>query len=303
MIYPSRDNSEQKLNTSSPNVSPEISSDITGALQELIAVVAQLRNPDGGCPWDLAQTPQSLIPYIIEEAYETVDALERGEVPDITEELGDLLLQVVLQAQVAQDLGQFTLADVAQGISEKLIRRHPHVFGDGLATDPETVRTNWEAIKRQERTQKGLPAVASLSEKLGKYNQTNPPLAAAMKISQKAAGSGFEWPTVEAVWEKFEEELGELKDAIASGNDPQHKQHQQEELGDLLFTVVNLARWYGVDPEAALRGTNRRFVQRFELVEAAAKEKGDRPIGDYSIEELEILWQAAKRKLAQADSP
>ena len=285
-----------------PQASSSALPETLAALQRLIEVVAQLRDPQSGCPWDLAQTPQSLIPYIIEEAYETVDALERGHVPDITEELGDLLLQVVLQSQVAQDLSQFTLADVAKSISNKLIRRHPHVFGDvdaaGNVISAAAVKQNWNEIKQQERQAKGLPAIASLSEKLNQSNQSNPPIAAAMKISQKSASAGFEWSSVEGVWEKFEEELAELKEAIASGSDPQHQQHQQEELGDLLFTVINLARWYGLDPSEALRGTNRRFIKRFELVEAAALAESDRPLSDYSIDELEALWQAAKRKLA-----
>ncbi len=271
---------------------PPVDPEVLVALKHLVAVVAKLRDPEGGCPWDLVQTPQSLIPYIIEEAYETIDALERGEPADIAEELGDLLLQVVLQAQMAADLGQFTLQDIAQSISEKLIRRHPHVFGDASATDPEAVRVNWQTMKQQERVQKGLPAVATLSEKLHKESRSNPPLAGAMKISQKAGAAGFEWNCIEEVWAKFEEELGEFKEAIATPN----KTHQQEELGDLLFTIVNLARWYGLDPEAGLRGTNERFVQRFEQVEAAL----ERPISDYSVEELEQFWQAAKVKLAEA---
>ncbi len=288
---------------------------ISTALQGLVAIVAQLRDPQRGCPWDLAQTPQSLIPYILEEAYETVDALERGQIPEITEELGDLLLQVVLQAQIAQDLGQFTLADVAQGISEKLIRRHPHVFGD-RTTPPTTtnnpptiatVATRWDEIKRQERLDRGLSPVASLSEKLSKYNQTHPPLTAALKISIAASAAGFEWDCVEDVWGKFEEELGELKEAIADG--PEHQAHQQAELGDLLFTIVNLARWYGLDPQAALRGSNQRFVQRFERVENAVQALGDpskpgsRSMQDYSVAELEALWQAAKQALAQSENP
>lgn len=319
------DSCTQDINTQDINtqINTQINTaQISTALENLIAVVAQLRNPEGGCPWDLAQTPQSLIPYILEEAHEAADALERGETAEIVEELGDLLLQVVLQAQVAQDLGQFTLADVAEGIRAKLIRRHPHVFGphgfgDQAATvTPETVtpetltpetltpaavKTTWDEIKRQERAAKGLPPIASLSEKLGKYNQTNPPLTAAGKISETAAIAGFEWDCVEDVWAKFEEELAELKEAIADG--PEHKAHQQEELGDLLFTLVNLARWYGLDPRAALRGTNQRFVRRFELVETGVKALGDRPLQDYSVAELEALWQAAKQKLAQSIDP
>ncbi len=269
---------------------PTVAPQILASLERLVAVVAQLREPEHGCPWDLAQTPQSLMPFVIEEAYEVVDALERAEQADIAEELGDLLLQVVLQAQVAQDQGQFDLAVVADSISDKMIRRHPHVFGQADANDAEAVKRAWQEIKAQERAAKGLDPVATLSETLAKAGRTNPPLSAAMEISKKAGGAGFEWNRVEEVWEKFEEELGEFKEAIAESD----KSHQQEEVGDLLFTVVNLARWYGLDPSAALTGTNRRFVQRFAQVEAAL----EKPIADYKVEELEVFWQAAKRKLA-----
>lgn len=281
-------NNPLPLNT--PQSLPPVAPEAIAALTQLIAVVAQLRHPEQGCPWDLAQTPQSLIPFVIEEAYETVDALQRLHADDICEELGDLLLQVVLQAQVAQDHQQFDLAQVANGISHKLIRRHPHVFGDGQASDAEFVQQTWQQIKQQERIAKGLPALAPLSEALAKAGRSNPPLSAAMEISAQAAAAGFEWNTVDEVWNKFEEELGEFKEALAQSD----KAHQQSEVGDLLFTVVNLARWYGLDPSAALTGTNRRFVQRFEQVEAAL----EKPITDYSVAELEAFWQAAKRKLA-----
>jgi len=270
------------------------------ALQRAIEVVAQLRDPDGGCSWDLEQTPQSLIPYVIEEAYETVDALRRGDRADIAEELGDLLLQVLLQAQIASEAGAFDLGDVANGIADKLIRRHPHVFGEAIADTPDRVREQWERIKAEEKanaadTSKAIEASAgqaSLPErsaKLDRYARTLPPLMASLKISQQAAAVGFEWDDVAGVWEKFHEELDELHTAIAE----ESPARQQEELGDLLFTIVNLARWYGLDSEAALHGTNQRFVQRFSKVELAC----DRPISDYSLEELEAIWQQAKRQL------
>lgn len=274
-----------------PDALSPVAPETIAALTRLIAVVAQLRHPQLGCPWDLAQTPQSLIPFVLEEAYEVVDALERENPLDIAEELGDLLLQVVLQAQVAQDRGEFDLAKVAEHISEKMIRRHPHVFGDADGHDVDAVQQSWQEIKRQERAARGVAPVATLSETLAKAGRTNPPLAAAMEISQRSAAAGFEWNSVAEVWEKFEEELGEFREAIAASD----KAHQQAEMGDLLFTVVNLARWYGLDPSAALTGTNRRFVQRFEQVEMAL----EKPIADYSLEELEVFWQAAKRKLAQ----
>ena len=209
---------------------------ILDALQHLIEVVAKLRSPDGGCPWDLEQTQQSLIPYIIEEAYETVHAIKSQDQNAIAEELGDLLLQVVLQAQVAQDSGYFSLKEVAQGITEKLIRRHPHVFGEIEVDSVEMVRENWEKIKA---TEKGISLEEKqlLSAKLTRYTQTLPPLIAGTKISQKAAAVGFEWENIEGVWEKFEEELAEFKEALQT----EDKQHQESELGDLFFTLINLA--------------------------------------------------------------
>ena len=261
------------------------------ALQQLIDVVAQLRSPDGGCPWDLVQTQQSLIPFVIEEAHEVVDAIQMGDQAAIAEELGDLLLQVVLQAQIASDQGHFELAQVAQGISEKLIRRHPHVFGDVEAETVEEVRQNWEQIKAAEKGDTEDPN--KLAPKLKRYARSLPPLTAGMKISRKAAAVGFEWDTVEGVWDKFEEELNELKTAIAH----ESKANQQAELGDLLFTVINIARWHDLDPVEALQGTNRRFIQRFSQVEEAA----GRPLSDFSLEELEALWRQAKAKLAKGE--
>lgn len=259
------------------------------ALQQLIDVVAQLRSPDGGCPWDLAQTPQTLTPYVIEEAYEVVDAIRSGEQKAIQEELGDLLLQVVLQAQIASEAGNFSLTDVAQGITEKLIRRHPHVFDDVEVQNVEEVRQNWEQIKAAEKGET-IEEAQLLSRKLARYASTLPPLMAGMKISQKAGAAGFDWDNVEGIWKKFQEELGEFKQAI----EQESLAEQQAELGDLLFTIIQIARWYKLDPTEGLQGTNRRFIQRFAQIEAMA----NRPISDYKLEELEILWQQAKAKLA-----
>jgi XTP/dITP diphosphohydrolase len=261
---------------------------ILDALQHLIEVVAKLRSPDGGCPWDLEQTQQSLIPYIIEEAYETVHAIKSQDQNAIAEELGDLLLQVVLQAQVAQDSGHFSLKEVAQGIAEKLIRRHPHVFGEIEVDSVETVRENWEKIKA---TEKGIDPEEKqlLSAKLTRYTQNLPPLMAGSKISKKAVTVGFEWENIEGVWEKFEEELAEFKEALQT----EDKEHQESELGDLFFTLINLARWYQLNPSDALDGTNQRFIQRLSLMENFA----DKPLEDYTLGELEILWKKAKSKL------
>ncbi|HEY9797027.1 MAG TPA: nucleoside triphosphate pyrophosphohydrolase [Leptolyngbyaceae cyanobacterium] len=262
------------------------------ALQQLIDVVAQLRSPDGGCPWDLAQTPQTLTPYVIEEAYEVVDAIRSGDKNAIAEELGDLLLQVVLQAQIAGEEGQFTLTDVAQGITQKLIRRHPHVFGEVEVQDAEEVHKNWEQIKAAEKGETTAQA-QRLSRKLERYARTLPPLMAGMKISQKAAAAGFEWDNVEGVWAKFDEELAEFQQAV----EQEDKTHQQAELGDLLFTLINIARWYELDPTEALQGTNLRFIQRLAAMEAIA----DRSLSDYTLAELEHLWQQAKAQLAQEE--
>ncbi len=266
---------------------------LLGAVNNLVEVIARLRSPVGGCPWDLAQTQETLIPYVIEEAYETVDAIRQGEQAAICEELGDLLLQVVLQAQVASDAGHFTLKEVAEGITAKLIRRHPHVFGDQTVTDMAEVHRNWEQIKA---TEQGVDPTQPppLTEKLKRYGRSLPPLTAAMKISQKAAAVGFEWDRVEGVWAKFEEELAELKEALQTSD----RAHQQAELGDVLFTLVNLARWYDLDPDAALQGTNQRFIQRLEQVEAFA----DRPLTEYTLAEFEALWQRAKVHLQQSPS-
>ncbi|WAL62346.1 nucleoside triphosphate pyrophosphohydrolase [Thermocoleostomius sinensis] len=263
-------------------------------LQDLIQVVARLRSPDEGCPWDLAQTPQTLIPYVLEEVYEVVDALRQGDPDAIADELGDLLLQVVLQAQIASEAGQFDLATVAASITEKLIRRHPHVFGDVAVADVEAVKQNWEAIKATEEQDRSLSETAtgetSLVPRLSRYARSLPPLTAAMKISRKAAAAGFEWETVQGVWDKFHEELAEFEQALQT----ETKAHQQAELGDLLFTLVNLARWYDLDPDEALNSTNQRFIKRLMCIETVA----DRPLSDYSSEELDALWQQAKAQLA-----
>lgn len=259
------------------------------ALQQLIDVVAQLRSPDGGCPWDLAQTPQTLTPYVIEEAYEVVDAIRSGDQKAIQEELGDLLLQVVLQAQIASEHNNFSLTEVAQGITEKLIRRHPHVFSNVEVKDAEEVHQNWKQIKAAEKGET-IEEAQLLNRKLTRYASKLPPLMAGMKISQKAAVAGFEWKNVDGVWNKFEEELAEFKQAI----DQESIAEQQAELGDLLFTLINLARWYKLDPSEGLQGTNRRFIQRLAKIEAVA----DRPISDYTLTELDELWRQAKAKLA-----
>ena len=263
---------------------------ILNALQHLIEVVAKLRSPDGGCPWDLAQTRETLIPYVIEEAYEVVDAIRSGDSDAIAEELGDLLLQVVLQAQVASDQGQFDLSRVAEKITEKLIRRHPHVFTDLAVENLDEIHRNWEQIKATEKGQ-DFAETQRLTYQLKRAARSLPPLMAATKISQKAAIAGFEWATIADVWAKFEEELAEFRHALAH----ESKAAQQAELGDLFFTLINLARWHDLDPSAAIQGTNERFIQRLAQIEAVV----DRPLADYNLDELEAFWQQAKAKLAK----
>ena len=262
------------------------------ALAELLTVVDRLRDPEHGCPWDLEQTHRSLIPYVLEEAHEVADAIRHGNDAHLAEELGDLLLQVVLHARIASESGRFDFAAVARGISAKLVRRHPHVFGTAQARDSAAVRRHWEAIKLREQAgadpeAPAFPAGPSpLSDRLAGKVRGMPALAGAMTISRKAAAAGFEWDAIAGVWAKVEEELGELQEAVASGD----RGHAQEELGDLLFTLVNVARWGDLDPEEGLAGTNRRFLDRFRRVEAALG--GD--LGGRSIGELESHWRAAK---------
>jgi XTP/dITP diphosphohydrolase len=263
------------------------------ALAELVAVVDRLRDPIRGCPWDLEQTHSSLIPYVLEEAHEVADAIRHGDDDHLAEELGDLLLQVVLHARIAREEGRFDLERIARGLSAKLVRRHPHVFGDAEASDSAAVRLHWEAIKLQEQAEREqsrtatAPAGASpLSDRLAAKVRGLPALAGAMTISRKAAAAGFEWDTIDGVWAKVKEELDELREAAASGD----RSHAQEELGDLLFTLVNVGRWGGLDPEEGLAGTNRRFLDRFRRVEMALGSD----LSCHTIGELETHWRAAK---------
>ena len=248
------------------------------ALQQLLGVVARLRDPDKGCPWDQAQTHDSLIPFVLEEAQEVADAIRHGNEAHLREELGDLLLQVVLHAQIASEANHFDFDDVANAISAKMIRRHPHVFGGE--------QRSWDAIKAEEQGIQQSGSSSPLSDQLAKKVRSMGALSGAMTISKKAATAGFEWDDIDGVWDKVREELDELKEAVASGD----MAHAQEELGDVLFTLVNVARWCGVDPEEGLAGTNHRFLSRFSRVESALGGS----IQGRSIQELETLWQAAK---------
>lgn len=266
---------------------------VTIAVQQLVEVVAKLRSPDGGCPWDLEQTPQSLTPYIIEEAYETIDAIQSGSAEAITEELGDLLLQVVLQAQIACEQDQFSLEEIAQGITKKLIRRHPHVFADVEANSIEEVRANWEEIKAAEKGESADKPQA-LSDKMQRYTRSLPPLMAGLKLSEKAASAGLEWQDLNDVWTKFYEELAEFQESLLQSD----TEHQLSELGDLFFTLVNVARWCQLDPTSALRSTNKKLIDRIANIESQTA----KPLAEHSFEELEALWQEAKRQLESTDA-
>ncbi len=269
-------------------------------LQRLVAIVAQLRSPQG-CPWDLAQTPQSLTPYILEEAYETVAAIRQGHAEAIAEELGDLLLQVVLQSQIFSESETFDLNQVAARIADKMIRRHPHVFAaDGEASpDVDEVHRNWEQIKQSEQPQQ------TLAEKLWHDSQTLPPLMAALKISKRVVRAGFEWPDAASLWAKVAEEEAELQEVLDRPlpEDEKQRDHlrqqQAGELGDLIFTLVNVGRWYGLDASAALQQTNEKFARRFQLMAtllAQSSPEHNRTLTDCTLAELEALWQQTKQQ-------
>ncbi|HEX9995659.1 MAG TPA: nucleoside triphosphate pyrophosphohydrolase [Abditibacterium sp.] len=255
------------------------------SFSRLVEIMARLRAP-GGCPWDQVQTHESLRPYLIEESAEVLQAIEKRDSANLCEELGDLLLQSVFHAQIAQDAGDFTLDDVLNGISDKLVRRHPHVFGDVKAEDAAQVVTNWEAIKKAEKAERG----EKTDSVLGEIPAELPALSQALKISKKAAKVGFEWPDEGGVLEKLREETREIEDALQN----ESTERVAEEIGDLLFTAVNLARWRGINPEIALRDVNRKFIARFEKMEEAAQRDG-RKLETLSGQEWEELWNEAKQ--------
>ena len=260
-------------------------SDSPADFEALLAVMARLRDPETGCPWDREQTPQSLRKYVIEEAYEVVEAIDSGSPSKLAEELGDLLLQVVFHAQLAREAGQFALPEVTRLIVEKLIRRHPHVFGDLTVSGSEQVLANWEQIKRGE---KGYEDRTSI---LDGIPPALPALMRALEVSKRVVKVGFEWPTVQEVLDKVEEEIAEMRAEIASGQ----TERAADELGDLLFTLVNVARQLKVDPEDALRRMTQRFAARFRRIEQHAADT-NRAVSELSLDEMETVWQAAKRE-------
>jgi nucleoside triphosphate diphosphatase len=277
------------------------------AFAEAVAIMARLRGPDG-CPWDREQSFDSIRKYTLEETYEVLDAIERRNWSDLQEELGDLLLQVLFYAEMAAEPGHFTITEVIEGLNRKLIRRHPHVFGDaasiaagnaappGMETsgiDAHQVLRNWEQIKRAERS----VAPDAPSSLLDTVPRSFPALMEAAKLGSKAAKVGFDWPDAEGVFAKLDEEIAELREAIVDASQPANRANGPaeqnpvaDELGDLLFTVVNLSRRLGIDPELALRQTSQKFRKRFAAMESAC----GHPLDQQSPEQLEALWAAAK---------
>jgi tetrapyrrole methylase family protein/MazG family protein/ATP diphosphatase len=255
-------------------------------IDRLLAIMARLRDPADGCPWDLEQTFATVAPYTVEEAYEVADAIERGDLTDLRDELGDLLLQVVFHARMAEERGAFAFEDVARAINDKMIRRHPHVFGDETYASLAHQKEGWEALKAAERQDKGKGRAASL---LDDVPVGLPALTRAVKLSRRAASVGFVWPTVQEVVAKLDEEVDELKAEIEAGD----LEKARQEMGDVLFVVANLARTLEVDPEDALRFTNAKFARRFQYIEARLAERGLTP-AESDLEEMDALWDEAK---------
>ena len=302
-LPPSR--SDQQQRTAQTIADPACAAEL---FRESVAIMARLRAP-GGCPWDREQSFDSIRKYTLEEAYEVFDAIERRDFAHLTEELGDLLLQVLFYAEMAANEGRFTIADVLDALNRKLVRRHPHVFGDEAARaagnrahvdanvegSSEAVLRNWEEIKVAEKAlhAAGAPAAQQQESRLDTVLRAIPALAEAAKLGSKAQKAGFDWPTWRELLPKVAEETAELE-AEAASNDPARQPAIEAELGDLLFTVVNLGRHLGVDAEMALRNCNLRFRQRFREMELASP----RPLEELAPSELEALWTEAKRKLA-----
>lgn len=248
-----------------------------GGFDELVRIMALLRSPEG-CPWDREQTHLTLRRHLLEEAYEAVSAIEAGDDAELADELGDILLQIVFHAQIASEEGRFDVDDVTDAINAKLRRRHPHIFADATAETPADVIARWDSIKREEKPERGV---------LGGIAHALPALVYADKLSRRAVAVGFEWETVDDVWEKVHEEMDELR-ATSPGS-----AEAEDEVGDLLFTVVNVARKMGVDPEQALRGTCAKFERRFAEMERVAAAEG-RELAGMGIDDMEALWRRAK---------
>ncbi|MEM7222377.1 MAG: nucleoside triphosphate pyrophosphohydrolase [Pseudomonadota bacterium] len=257
-------------------------------IARLLQVMARLRAPEGGCPWDIEQTFATIAPYTIEEAYEVAEAIRQDDMACLKEELGDLLLQVVYHARMAEERAAFDFDAVAGAIADKMVRRHPHVFGRDSVADAAAQTVSWEALKAEERAAKAA-AKGTRASVLDDVGLGFPALTRAEKLTKRAARVGFDWPEVAQVFHKIDEELAEIKEAIAEGGDPDRL---EDEVGDLLFAVANLARHLKLDPEAALRRTNGKFEDRFHAVEASFPNG----LGEVSLEAMEAAWQKAKGK-------
>lgn len=249
-------------------------------LEKLIEIISILRSPEG-CPWDREQSHKSLKENLLQETYEALDAIDSENPEDLKEELGDVLLQVVLHSQIAGEEDKFNIDDVARAISEKLIRRHPHVFGDVNVKDSDEVIANWEELKKIEKPER--------KSALSGISKSQPALMIAAELSKKAVRTGFEWPNVDSLWECLDSEIQEFKTATAEND----KAAMEEELGDILFTMVNVARWHGIEPEIALLAANKKFKKRFQGMEDIATKE----LKEYTTDELEGLWKEVKKKL------
>ncbi len=264
-------------------------------ISRLIEIMAALRNPETGCPWDIVQTFETIKPYTIEEAYEVSDAIERNDMDDLCDELGDLLLQVVFHARMAEEAGEFSFGDVVEAITRKMIRRHPHVFARSDADTPDAVKKQWDEIKQAEKRERAeRRAARGISEDfktgfLGSVQRSFPALTEALKLQERAAKVGFDWSAPEPILDKIEEEIGELREALASGDHAK----VSDELGDLIFAVVNIGRHVKADPEQSLRGTNTKFRLRFSHIETSLQAEGE-TLEAATLERMEALWQAAK---------
>jgi len=263
----------------------EVETEALEQLDRIIDIMRRLRDPETGCPWDVEQDFSTIAPYTIEEAYEVADAVQRGNTDDIRDELGDLLLQVVFQSRIAEEAGLFTLADVARSISDKMVDRHPHVFGDEDRPQVEEQSGRWEAIKAAERASRGKTGV------LDDVAAGLPPMLRAMKLQKRAARVGFDWTQMDDIIAKLHEETDELRSEVT--REQVNQDRVIDEVGDVLFVAVNLARRAGVDPETALMGCNSKFEQRFRYIENES-EKNGYSIQDMSLDQMEALWQQAK---------
>lgn len=264
-------------------------------ISRLIEIMAALRTPVTGCPWDLEQDFASIKPYTIEEAYEVADAIERNDMDDLCEELGDLLLQVVFHARMAEEAGDFAFGDVVEAVTRKMIRRHPHVFARSEADTPGAVKIQWDDIKQEEKRERAeRRAARGITEDfkagfLGAVHRSQPALTEALKLQERAAKVGFDWSEAEPILDKIEEEVRELREALQAG----HPEKVADELGDLIFAMVNIGRHVNTDPENALRGTNTKFRRRFNHIETELNKSGE-TLQAASLEQMEELWQSAK---------